>query len=543
MQSTTYHDNLNNDISCYCDDMNCRKQCQDSPESANSVYPIPFSNYTHPNEWQPRFLAAASPYSPYTPEAHLYGYPVYEEGSALEYGSGDCDNIYAPVCDCDQHNLHSSRESLFGGANESELPHRHHHDHHEHHHQNVFRPAFYDPFEIKHRRRTSRSQFKMLEKTFSETPKPNGPLRRWLAQQLSMTPRGVQVWFQNRRAKAKLQKQQQDRRHHLRSTSHVSREQSKTESHHVFSPPYAVPLKREHSGASHLTISVSSSINDLSHYSPSRGSPVGAEGQGYLPSQSAYTPPQSSIERPLSLQPYSDCATIIGDDDEEDDEEYSVHGKNGDGLFENQQLLMTPLTPYQPSCYVDVFNTQPQQDLVGGVVSLSTVMDQPLILSTLSDSQKHKHLDQPLDLSSFEYPVQDQELFGEQTNPSDPLVYINSLFNETHLGETAKANEYYGANSIDSWIQTLPAQASSGSDVRPDSVWNSQSGAMPFLDTSFQPQRSFDSLPVERRHSHPVHSKIFNEEETLRRLSEPIVDWINHLQPYNPVTGVSNVLS
>ncbi|KAI8644998.1 hypothetical protein BD408DRAFT_96571 [Parasitella parasitica] len=66
-----------------------------------------------------------------------------------------------------------------------------------------FRPTFYNPFEIKHRRRTSRAQFKVLEKTFLENPKPNAAVRRWLAQKLGMTPRGVQVWFQNRRAKEK----------------------------------------------------------------------------------------------------------------------------------------------------------------------------------------------------------------------------------------------------------------------------------------------------------------------------------------------------
>ncbi|KAI8378043.1 uncharacterized protein BYT42DRAFT_614671 [Radiomyces spectabilis] len=72
-----------------------------------------------------------------------------------------------------------------------------------------FTPTFYNPFEIKHRRRTSRDQFKVLEKTFLDNPKPNATVRRWLAQKLSMTPRGVQVWFQNRRAKAKTQRQQQ----------------------------------------------------------------------------------------------------------------------------------------------------------------------------------------------------------------------------------------------------------------------------------------------------------------------------------------------
>ncbi|KAI8054145.1 homeobox domain-containing protein, partial [Gilbertella persicaria] len=55
----------------------------------------------------------------------------------------------------------------------------------------------------KHRRRTSRTQFKTLEKAFVENPKPNGKQRQKLAENLSMSPRGVQVWFQNRRAKAK----------------------------------------------------------------------------------------------------------------------------------------------------------------------------------------------------------------------------------------------------------------------------------------------------------------------------------------------------
>ncbi|ORX95089.1 Homeodomain-like protein, partial [Basidiobolus meristosporus CBS 931.73] len=55
----------------------------------------------------------------------------------------------------------------------------------------------------KHRKRTTKGQFKILEKAFYGNPKPNNAARRTLAQELGMTPRGVQVWFQNRRAKAK----------------------------------------------------------------------------------------------------------------------------------------------------------------------------------------------------------------------------------------------------------------------------------------------------------------------------------------------------
>jgi hypothetical protein len=71
--------------------------------------------------------------------------------------------------------------------------------------QKEFMPTFYNPFETKHRRRTSRAQFKLLEASFSENSKPSAAMRRWLAQKLGMTPRSVQVWFQNRRAKAKGQ--------------------------------------------------------------------------------------------------------------------------------------------------------------------------------------------------------------------------------------------------------------------------------------------------------------------------------------------------
>jgi hypothetical protein len=73
-----------------------------------------------------------------------------------------------------------------------------------------FKPTFYNPFEVKHRRRTSRQQLKVLEKAFNENPKPHAAVRQALAQKLNMTPRGVQVWFQNRRAKAKKQKTVED---------------------------------------------------------------------------------------------------------------------------------------------------------------------------------------------------------------------------------------------------------------------------------------------------------------------------------------------
>ncbi|KAL1725874.1 hypothetical protein EV714DRAFT_277106 [Schizophyllum commune] len=62
----------------------------------------------------------------------------------------------------------------------------------------------YQPNEVKHRRRTTSAQLKVLEGIFKTETKPNAALRNKLAVQLEMTARGVQVWFQNRRAKEKL---------------------------------------------------------------------------------------------------------------------------------------------------------------------------------------------------------------------------------------------------------------------------------------------------------------------------------------------------
>ncbi|KAJ4483260.1 hypothetical protein J3R30DRAFT_3698041 [Lentinula aciculospora] len=61
----------------------------------------------------------------------------------------------------------------------------------------------YTPNEVKHRKRTTSAQLKILESVFKCDTKPNAALRTELAAQLDMTARGVQVWFQNRRAKEK----------------------------------------------------------------------------------------------------------------------------------------------------------------------------------------------------------------------------------------------------------------------------------------------------------------------------------------------------
>ncbi|OLY84200.1 Homeobox protein HD-10 [Smittium mucronatum] len=63
--------------------------------------------------------------------------------------------------------------------------------------------SFYNPYQVKHRRRTTKEQFVTLENAFQISNKPSAETRREIAQKLSMTTREVQVWFQNRRAKEK----------------------------------------------------------------------------------------------------------------------------------------------------------------------------------------------------------------------------------------------------------------------------------------------------------------------------------------------------
>lgn len=66
-----------------------------------------------------------------------------------------------------------------------------------------FKPTFYNPFEIKHRRRTTKAQYRVLEEAYQENNKPSASARKQIATRLGMTARAVQVWFQNRRAKDK----------------------------------------------------------------------------------------------------------------------------------------------------------------------------------------------------------------------------------------------------------------------------------------------------------------------------------------------------
>ncbi|KAL7420680.1 hypothetical protein Q5752_004631 [Cryptotrichosporon argae] len=69
---------------------------------------------------------------------------------------------------------------------------------------------FYGNLEVKHRRRTTPEQLKVLEQWFEQNPRPDNATREHLAALLGITKRNVQVWFQNRRAKIKNQEKQRE---------------------------------------------------------------------------------------------------------------------------------------------------------------------------------------------------------------------------------------------------------------------------------------------------------------------------------------------
>ncbi|KAJ9049064.1 hypothetical protein DSO57_1007589 [Entomophthora muscae] len=67
----------------------------------------------------------------------------------------------------------------------------------------LFDPIQYDPHSTKRRSKATKSQQVALESTFLMDPKPHRITQEQLAAQLGMSLRSVQIWFQNRRAKAR----------------------------------------------------------------------------------------------------------------------------------------------------------------------------------------------------------------------------------------------------------------------------------------------------------------------------------------------------
>ncbi|KAL0077244.1 Homeodomain-like DNA binding domain-containing transcription factor, partial [Phycomyces blakesleeanus] len=59
------------------------------------------------------------------------------------------------------------------------------------------------------RRRANAKQLEVLNRVFERTSFPTTQVRNELGQQLGMSPRTVQIWFQNRRQAIRMQEKKQ----------------------------------------------------------------------------------------------------------------------------------------------------------------------------------------------------------------------------------------------------------------------------------------------------------------------------------------------
>ncbi|KAF9526669.1 hypothetical protein CPB83DRAFT_896002 [Crepidotus variabilis] len=167
----------------------------------------------------------------------------------------------------------------------------------------------YTPNEVKHRKRTTNQQLKVLEAIFKKDTKPNAQLRQELAQELNMTPRGVQVWFQNRRAKEKSKSVKGGKAGMAGPSGNGGgAEEDETCTSSANSP---MPVKDELSSSSANSDGVSDDMNDLlgmTSRSPSVGS-----GQ---PTPHVSSPPQLHVRTDAStLRTHMNKSPIEGPPD------------------------------------------------------------------------------------------------------------------------------------------------------------------------------------------------------------------------------------
>ncbi|PWN35838.1 uncharacterized protein FA14DRAFT_155250 [Meira miltonrushii] len=197
-------------------------------------------------------------------------------------------------------------------------------------------PAFYNPFEVKHRRRTTRSQFKVLESTFLETPKPTASTRKILAEQLDMPLRAIQIWFQNRRAKAKSQSYRSSTTSH--SIHGGGSSSSKSGGRFVDSPPLHTSQRTGSGSAGVGRPSTSSSSSSYYHGPKSAIAAHGASGDSKPPLSS------SSLSSTGSAQTQAGAGFPF-----EDSKRYTYSNTGAPKPIHVSRLDLPPLTSGEPS--------------------------------------------------------------------------------------------------------------------------------------------------------------------------------------------------
>ncbi|KAF7730135.1 hypothetical protein EC973_002743 [Apophysomyces ossiformis] len=151
----------------------------------------------------------------------------------------------------------------------------------------MFQPSHYPQALKAKRKRASPSQLSVLNKVFSQTYFPSTELRIELGKQLGMSPRTVQIWFQNKRQSLRT------RGRHAAENYH--------QHHHHHSPPTPSHHQHHHHPAALPPISPPRSPHYSYHHHPHQ-----QQQQQQLPyhhQQLPPSPPSQPCSQPISLPP------------------------------------------------------------------------------------------------------------------------------------------------------------------------------------------------------------------------------------------------
>ncbi|KAJ8663936.1 hypothetical protein O0I10_000211 [Lichtheimia ornata] len=272
-----------------------------------------------------------------------------------------------------------------------------------------FKATFYNPFETKHRRRTSPTQFRILEAAFEDNPKPSAAKRQSLAEELSMTARGVQIWFQNRRAKAK-QQQQSDAVEESLSTSrkrqHGSEEDEKRQSHESNNKRRVAVVQKRSAGKPLYTEWDSQEpLHQQQHHS------VTNEGQVHVTSSS-----------PTSSHAYSSSSNSnVGDDGIT-----GMHPTAASAMAHTRLQQQHSQTSVPPMCFATDTTSSSSSSPIDPAFELPMTPSMSPATSSMYDSYPTLHVRHAATASS----MVDQQIYATTTSPCKPAWTSHHGFDE-----------------------------------------------------------------------------------------------------------------
>jgi hypothetical protein len=366
---------------------------------------------------------------------------------------------------------------------------------------NNFNPNFYNPFEIKHRRRTSRAQFKVLEQAFVDNPKPSGRIRQGLAQELAMSPRGVQVWFQNRRAKAKQQHQQQQKRKKQGTTDNHKQQQNESYDGHNnstnsrLSSPYTLSasdssVAHSRSQSSDSTCSTFEPLSDAywTYHADDKSTLQVTQNPACFRSHQGLDKSEINPQIQGQLQCCSDTSTTTGDD--EDTQLVSPL----------TQQLQTP--PHNNTC-VSPENDWwiGENDIAAAIMNQQVFLNHPVTsANTIHSTAKTTHYNNINDsrtddhLNAWAYIDSLQIQSGANPFMTNSDQSTTSMIGHATNRRVATRSLGLGYNrNITDWVQTVPTQA----------AMDNEENLLTMLDDPLCYQQQDVSKSDTRRHSFP----------------------------------------